>query len=144
MSGRMRGLLGKRDPGQAGQALVEFAISVTVFLLLLMALFDFGRAIYTYNGLAQAAREVARTASVHMGTSDWTDEADATIATQRNLVPGLDIPLWKCVASADVEFREAFGGNPTRMLNHEAIHVHDPERAIRPSANFHGTKPIVG
>ena len=103
MSGRMRGLLGKRDPGQAGQALVEFAISVTVFLLLLMALFDFGRAIYTYNGLAQAAREVARTASVHMGTSDWTDEADATIATQRNLVPGLDIPLWKCVASADVD-----------------------------------------
>ena len=29
MSGRMRGLLRERDPGQAGQALVEFAISVT-------------------------------------------------------------------------------------------------------------------
>ena len=86
-----------------GQALVEFAISITVFLLLLMAVFDFGRAIYTYNGLSQAAREVARTASVHMGTSDWTDEADATIATQRALVPGLVIPLWKCVSSADAD-----------------------------------------
>ena len=92
-----------RSDRTPGQALVEFAISITVFLMLLMALFDFGRAIYTSNGLAQAAREVARTASVHMGTSDWTDEADATIATQRALVPGLVFPLWKCVSSADAD-----------------------------------------
>lgn len=82
-----------------GQALVEFALSISVFLMLLMAVFDFGRAIYTTNGLAQAAREVARTASVSQGISDWSDEAKATIATQRALVPGLSFPLWKCVDS---------------------------------------------
>ena len=87
---------------ERGQALVEFAISVTVFLMLLMAIFDFGRAIYTSNGLAQAAREVARTASVHQGQSDWSDEAKATIATQKALVPGLTFPLWKCVSGGDV------------------------------------------
>ena len=86
-----------------GQALVEFSLSVTVFLMLLMAVFDFGRAIYMNNGLSQAAREVARTASVHQGESDWSDTAKATIATQKGLVPGLTFPLWKCVGSGDVD-----------------------------------------
>ena len=84
-----------------GQALVEFAISITVFLMLLMAIFDFGRAIYTSNGLSQAAREIARAASVHQGETDWSDEAKATIATQKALVPGLTVPLWKCVSGRD-------------------------------------------
>ena len=87
----------ERAERQGGQALVEFALSITVFLMLLMAVFDFGRAIYTTNGLAQAAREVARTASVWQGVSDWSDQTKATIATQENLVPGLTFPLWKCV-----------------------------------------------
>ena len=41
-----------------GQALVEFSLAVTVFLLLVMAIVDFGRGIYMYNGVSQAAREV--------------------------------------------------------------------------------------
>ncbi len=89
----------RRPDRTGGQALVEFAISITVFLMLLMAIFDFGRAIYTHNGLSQAAREVARTASVHQGSSDWSEAAKATIATQKALVPGLSFPLWKCVPS---------------------------------------------
>ena len=85
-----------------GQALVEFAISITVFLMLLMAVFDFGRAIYTNNGLSEAAREVARTASVYQGDdSGWSAEAQATINTQKALVPGLTVPLWKCVSSTE-------------------------------------------
>ena len=92
-----------RRERQGGQALVEFALSITVFLMLLMAVFDFGRAIYTNNGLAQAAREVARTASVYQGISDWSDEAKATIATQKAFVPGLTVPLWKCVDSRSTD-----------------------------------------
>jgi Flp pilus assembly protein TadG len=92
-----------RAGNEQGQALVEFALSITVFLMLLMAVFDFGRAIYMNNGLSQAAREVARTASVHPGSSDWSDEAKTTIATQKALVPGLTFPLWKCVASGSAD-----------------------------------------
>jgi Flp pilus assembly protein TadG len=88
-----------RQQRERGQALVEFSISVTVFLMLLMAIFDFGRAIYMYNGVSQAAREVARTASVYMGDTTWSPQASATIATQKALVPGLTFPLWKCVAN---------------------------------------------
>jgi Flp pilus assembly protein TadG len=90
-----------RASGERGQSVVEFSIAVTVFLMLLMAVFDFGRGIYMYNGVSQAAREVARTASVHQGKTDWSAEAKSTIATQKGLVPGLALPLWTCVASTD-------------------------------------------
>ena len=90
-------------PRERGQALVEFAISITVFLMLLMAIFDFGRGIYMYNGMAQAAREVARTASVHQPKQsprqDWSTQAQATIATQKALIPGLSFLTPTCVAS---------------------------------------------
>jgi Flp pilus assembly protein TadG len=43
-----------------GQALVEFAIIVPVFMLLLFALLDFGRVIYAQQTIAQDAREGAR------------------------------------------------------------------------------------
>ena len=88
-----------RTNGDRGQALVEFAISITVFLMLLMAVFDFGRAIYTNNGLSEAARQVARAASIDQGTSTWGPKAQAAIDTQKALVPGLTVPLWKCVTS---------------------------------------------
>jgi Flp pilus assembly protein TadG len=91
----------RRRRGERGQAVVEFSIAVTVFLMLLMAVFDFGRGIYTYNGLSQAAREIARTASVHQGKIDWSTQAQATIGTQKALVPGLAVPAWKCVAAGD-------------------------------------------
>lgn len=54
-----------RRPGAArersrGQALVEFAVIVPVFLLLLFALLDFGRVIYAQQTITQDAREGAR------------------------------------------------------------------------------------
>jgi Flp pilus assembly protein TadG len=83
-----------------GQALVEFALAITVFLLLVMAIVDFGRGIFMYNGVAQAAREVARTTSVHPGSplGSSTDATD-TLNVQRRLVPNLEDPTFSCVAA---------------------------------------------
>ena len=53
-----------------GQSLVEFSLVLIPFLLILMGIIDLGRGIYTYNGVAQAARELARVTSVH--TCDTT------------------------------------------------------------------------
>lgn len=83
----------------AGQALVEFALAIIVFLMLLMAIFDFGRGIYINNGLSQAAREVARAASVDQGTSGYSVAAQRVIDTQKALVPGLIVDAPKCVTS---------------------------------------------
>lgn len=85
-----------------GQALVEFSIAVIPFLILLMGLLDLGRAIYQMNTTAQAAREIARVTSVHewsaccqLGSSP---EAQDVIATQRNLLPGMQFD-----AAADIQ-----------------------------------------
>ena len=90
----------RRD--QRGQALVEFSLAIIVFLVLVMAIFDFGRAIMQYNGVSQAAREIARVTAVHEGTDFTTPagrsaETNAVIATQKALVPNLQDPTITCV-----------------------------------------------
>lgn len=50
---------------QRGQALTEFALVGPIFILLLLATIEFGRAVYTVQMLDNAAREGARYAIVH-------------------------------------------------------------------------------
>jgi hypothetical protein len=52
-----------------GQALVEFAFVLPVFLLLVYSIIEFGRYVYTVQILNNAAREGARYAIVHGSTS---------------------------------------------------------------------------
>ena len=47
-----------------GQALVEFALVFPLLMLLVFALIDLGRVVYTHNAIAEAAREGARWGSV--------------------------------------------------------------------------------
>lgn len=54
----------KRHRRSAGQALVEFALTIPIFVVLLFALLDLGRLVYINNALAEAAREGARWGSV--------------------------------------------------------------------------------
>ena len=54
-----------RRRARHGQALVEFALVIPLFLLLLVAIFDLGRAVFAYNTLTNAAREGARMAIVN-------------------------------------------------------------------------------
>ncbi|MGE5597401.1 MAG: TadE/TadG family type IV pilus assembly protein [Hyphomicrobiales bacterium] len=54
---------------EAGQSLVEFAMILPVFLLLLFALVDFGRGFYTWLVVTNAAREGARAAAVQMDSA---------------------------------------------------------------------------
>jgi Flp pilus assembly protein TadG len=46
--------------GQRGSTLVEFAIGATVFLMVIFGVLEFGRALWTHNALADAARRAAR------------------------------------------------------------------------------------
>jgi Flp pilus assembly protein TadG len=57
---------------RAGQGLVEFALLLPVLLLIVMGLVDFGRAIYAFNSVSNAAREGARTAIVDQRTRTST------------------------------------------------------------------------
>jgi len=55
---------------EKGQSLVEFALVLPVLIVLLMGLFDFGRAILAYNTVSEAARNGARVAIVNQIPGD--------------------------------------------------------------------------
>jgi Flp pilus assembly protein TadG len=50
--------------GQQGSSLVEQALVLVILLTVMFAIIDFGRALYTYHFVSNAAREAARWASV--------------------------------------------------------------------------------
>ncbi len=81
-----------------GQAMVEFALAIPIFLLMLIAVFDLGRGVYTYNGLSEAAREIARVTAVYpglvLGASPQTADR---VAVQQGLTPGMSSPTFACM-----------------------------------------------
>jgi Flp pilus assembly protein TadG len=87
--------VGRRQRRQRGQSLVEFSLVLIPFLFILMGVVDLGRGIYIYNSVSQAAREIARAASVHpctaTGCADIAASTQATAVknTQKGLIPGL-------------------------------------------------------
>lgn len=72
-------------PGQrdsiAGQSVVEFAMVIPMIMLLILGALDLGRAVYTYNTLAQAAREGNRVAIVNQVATDVRSRAIASAAS---------------------------------------------------------------
>lgn len=60
--------LGSRNRS-TGQSLAEFALVIPIFLLLMVTLFDLGRAVFAYNSVTNAAREGARFAAVNQNTA---------------------------------------------------------------------------
>ena len=54
-----------RRHSERGSAIVETAIVLNLFLVLLLGIMDFGRALYTYHLVDNAARIGARFAIVH-------------------------------------------------------------------------------
>lgn len=61
----------RRVASKRGQALVEFAMVMPVFVLLLFALLDFGRVVYAMNTVNQASREAARFAAIEHSTAKY-------------------------------------------------------------------------
>jgi Flp pilus assembly protein TadG len=51
-----------------GQAMVELALVLFLFLVIVMAIFDIGRAVYYYTAVQNAAREGARYGSINPNT----------------------------------------------------------------------------
>lgn len=83
---------------ESGQALVEFSLAILIFVVMVVAIFDLGRGVYTFNGVSEAAREIARRTVVHPGIAlGASQEAQEVIAIQRGLVPGMADPTFACV-----------------------------------------------
>jgi Flp pilus assembly protein TadG len=124
-------MIGRRRAGARGQSLVEFALVLPILLLIFMGILDFGRAVFAYNTLSNAAREGARVAIVDQtvtgGIPAGAQEA-ANQATGLGLDPATDVT---------VAYTEpAGGGCPNRQLGCVAT--------VTAEHQFTAITPIIG
>jgi len=80
----MRNRVARRREG--GQGLVEFAIVIPMFLLIVFSMFDLGRVVWANDSLANAAREGARFASVTGGQTLGGQSSLVTPSTKTDIV----------------------------------------------------------
>jgi len=84
---------------QRGQSLVEASLGLSLLLALIVGTVDMGQLVYRYNGASEAAREIARAASVHPGSGNLGDspEVASALVTQQALVPALVVDSFECL-----------------------------------------------
>jgi len=93
---RSRGLPARRR-GQEGQAIVEFALTLPIFVILLLGVMYFGKSYYMDQSVRHAARYVAWKASRH-----GADQSQAAnLARQYFLIPSANISGSGSSASLD-------------------------------------------
>jgi hypothetical protein len=97
-----------------GQSMVEFALILPILLLIVLMIVDFGRVIYYYTTLYNAAREGAR-----YGVVNRNDYSGMRAATER-LIIGLDIP----VDELDIETTQ--GENPLKFAQVQIVYEFFP------------------
>lgn len=91
-----------------GQALAEFALVLPVFLVLVVGLFDFGRAIYTSNAISNAARVATRVAIVDQNVTRVQQTASDEAPGSGLAADGVDVTfscthqIQMCLASVSV------------------------------------------
>ena len=106
----------RRAEGEAGQGLAEFALVLPVLLLVMMGILDFGRAVFAYNSLSNAARDGARVAIVDQtisgGIPAGAQEA-ANQATGLGLNPAADVTVTYTVPGASTAACVAIGCEAT-------------------------------
>lgn len=123
----MRGL------GERGQSLVETALVLPLLLLLFMGLFDFGRAVLTYNTVSEAARNGARVAIVNQTPGDICQ-----VAAERAV--SISIPT-SCAANntaVGVWVEASTGGQRCTRLNPACF------QTVQVSAAFAPLTPLIG
>ena len=129
-----------RGSSSRGQALVEFAMTLLVFLGLLMAIVDLGRGIYMYNGVAESARELARVTAVHQGTTlGNSSETAGVVNAQKKLIPNLQDPTYECVDIADTTVALSNGKCPVNAGNRVKVTITAPYRPVTPLISLSGT-----
>ena len=111
---------------EGGQGLVEYALILPVLLLLLFGIMEAGGLIYSYNTIANAAREGARYGATHPGDVDGVEDAARRLATGLNEdALTVDTTMDGTRVRVEVTYSyglnvamivQAFGGDPTLVL----------------------------
>jgi Flp pilus assembly protein TadG len=108
--------------GPRAQALIEFVLSVSVFLLLVLGTFDIGRAYLAYTVVSNVAREASRYGAAHYQQAGWAAAAQQAGA---NLAVGIDPSALKLTVTSQ----------PIDTL---------PYISVSGTYAFHSVTPLVG
>ncbi len=115
-----------------GQALVEFALVIPIFLLMLFGLIDIGRLVYLNATLSQAAREGARVGSVEASYRGSADPACGTVGGP--VCPANDAALRNDIQAGANRMMSPFGN----VANVYMSCVLAPPAGTPPSGNWTG------
>jgi hypothetical protein len=125
----------QQAPGGQGQALVEFALVIPVFVLALVGLFDVGRLVYTNSVLSQAAREAARLGAAQ---ADWVGVTAPSCGTEAEI--GAGRPGAHVCPESPAALRDNVSAAANRMVVGlgalTAVHVSCNEADAAPSGDW--------
>jgi hypothetical protein len=96
-----------------GQTLVEFALILPIFVLLLVGIFDFGRAIYAYNTISNAAREAVRVAIVDQSCDVIGTEAASRAGLGITWAPTVAQPCGPPSSGVSIRWLNSDGSTPS-------------------------------
>lgn len=126
----------QRD-AERGQGLTEIALLLPVILLMFMGIFDFGRAIITYNSVAEASRNGARVAIVNQVPGDIcrvVAERAVTLALPNTCAPN--------ATAAGVYVTASFGGQSCNT--YQSVSGVPCTQTVQVTTQFAPITPIIG
>jgi Flp pilus assembly protein TadG len=115
-----------------GQALVEFALVIPVFLILLMAVFDLGRAVFAYNSVTNAAREGARLAIVNQSTALITQRVLDQTSLGGTGSPTVTVSFHKNTPNDDFATNATCNAYPSSTMNLDCVAIVTYQTTYRP------------
>lgn len=120
----------------SGQGLVEFALVLPIIVLMIFGLVDLGRAVFTYNTLAQAARQASRTAIVNQDVNAVRAVAASSGATLGLGSSNVDV-CFKASGSSQQDCSNA-GADPCSTLAIGCLAI------VSAHIDFSPLTPIIG
>ena len=87
--------------------MVEFALVIPVFLLIVIAILDVGRGVFAYNSITNGAREGARLAIVNQTSTSIISRAVNQVAVAETDVPNVTVAFKESAPNAN------YANNPT-------------------------------
>ena len=126
-----------RMPNQRGQSLVEFALILPVFIILVFGIIDFGMGLRAYITVTQATREGARYAAVGNPagtfTSGGSGDCNGTMSTSTvgkvcSTMNGMNLSNVQSVSVTYPQGNEP--GKPVRVRAQYQYHYITPVKAV--------------
>jgi Flp pilus assembly protein TadG len=118
-----------------GQSIVEFALILPIFVLVLVGIFDAGRAVFAYNTINNAAREAGRLAILDQNVADIQAEG-AEQAVSLGIDPSSILVDFRDPGSPDVVNSCAYGPGDALIVGCLAV--------VRVPYTYTAATPVVG